>query len=63
MIDTKEGHLPQNGIWRPPVRVLLFTCARNPSQKYLWGILCAQVIDTKRSHPSQTQLWWVLSRV
>ena len=47
MIDTKEGHLPQKGLWRGLDRVLSFTCAGNPSQKYLWGILGAQVIDTK----------------
>ena len=32
------------------------TCAGEPSQKYLWGTSGAQVIDRKRSHPSQTYL-------
>ena len=32
------------------------TCAGEPSQKYLWGTAGAQVIDRKRSHPSQTYL-------
>ena len=34
--------------------VLSITCAGYPCQKYLWGTLGAQVIDTKQWHPSQT---------
>ena len=37
VIDTKEADLPQNGLWWAPGRVLLFTCAVNPSQKCLWA--------------------------
>ena len=47
VIDTKQGHRPQKGLWRVFERVLSFTCAGNPLQKYLWGILGAQVNDTK----------------
>ena len=50
VIDTKQGYLPQNKLWRGLDRVLSFTCAGGPSQKYLWGILGAQVIDTKPRH-------------
>ena len=47
VIDTKQGHLPQNKLWRGLDRVLSFTCAAYPLQKYLWGTLGAQVIDRK----------------
>ena len=50
MIDTKGRHLPQNGLWRALARVLSFTCAGDPCQKYLWGTLGAQVIDRKERH-------------
>ena len=63
MIDTKQGHLPQKGLWRAIARVLSFTCAGDPSQKYLWGTLGAQVIDMKQGHLPQKGLWQALGEV
>ena len=37
-------------------RVLSITCAGYPSQKYLWGTLGAQVIDTRKGHLPQNSL-------
>ena len=63
MIGTRQGHLPQKGLWRVLGEVLSFTCAGDPCQKYLWGTLGAQVIDTKVGHLPQKHLWWVIGRV
>ena len=54
MIDTKEGYLPQNGLWWALGEVLSFTCADDPRQKWFWGIFGAQVIDTKEADLPQT---------
>ena len=43
--------------------VLSFTCAVDPSQKYLWGTLGAQVIDMKQGHLPQKGLWQALGEV
>ena len=50
MIDRREGDTPQKCVWRGLDEVLSFTCAGDPLQKYLWGILGAQVIDRKEGH-------------
>ena len=39
------------------------TCAGNPCQKYLWGIVGARVIDTKERYLPQKGLWWVFDEV
>ena len=39
------------------------TCAGNPCQKCLWGILGAQVIDRKQGYLPQKGLWRVHGRV
>ena len=54
MIDTKGRYLPQKGLWWVLGEVLSFTCAGDPRQRYLWGILGAQVIDTKEGDLPQT---------
>ena len=43
VIDRKQGHLPLKAVWRALDEVLSFTCEGDPYQKYLWGILGAQV--------------------
>ena len=39
------------------------TCAVDPTQKWFWGILGAQVIDRKPGHLHQNKLWRGLDRV
>ena len=39
------------------------TCAVDPRQKWFWGTLGAQVIDTKESDSPQKGVWRVLGRV
>ena len=34
VIDKKPGHLPQKGLWWVFDKVLSFTCAGNPLQKW-----------------------------
>ena len=63
MIDTKERHLPQKGLWWVFDEVLSFTCAGDPRQKYLWGTLGAQVIDTRQGYLPQNGLWRALGKV
>ena len=63
MIDTKQGHLPQKGLWWVLDEVLSFTCAGDLAQKWFWGTLGAQVIDTKQGHLPQKGLWRVFGKV
>ena len=46
----------QKGLKRVLVGVLSFTCAVYPCQKYLWGILGAQVNDRRRRYLPQKGL-------
>ena len=50
-------------LWRALCNVLSQTCAPDPSQKYLWSTLGAQVFDTRRGDRPQKYLWWVLAKV
>ena len=62
MIDTKGTYLPQKGFWRSLGEVLSFSCAGDPRQRYLWGILGAQVIDRRGGHLREGGVWWALRR-
>ena len=44
-------------------RLHALTCALDPAQNHFWGILGAQVFDTKGSDLPQTYLWRVLLKV